>query len=330
MIDEINKVLIEVFSASLGYLNNLGKRIHWFYILTSVLLAFYVYVRKKSSKKINTALDEMSPKSKKSGGFITYLFKRENYISKSAFTDYSFLIFNGFVKVLLFGSLGYWISNQQNNMNEWLLENVGYRVIKVDISVLLVVYPILLLIIGDLSYYILHWLYHKIPFLWSFHKVHHSSTAMNPLTQYRIHPVELILNNFRYALVLVLLGGTFNYLIGGIFSQRTIYGVNILLLVFNTWGANLRHSHIKLTYFNWLENWLISPYQHQIHHSSQKHLYDKNLGSKLAIWDKIFGTLVKSKDVEELKVGLGEEDKHYDSFLKNLIRPFVSFFYRSK
>ena len=95
MIDEINKVLIEVFSASLGYLNNLGKRIHWFYILTSVLLAFYVYVRRKSSSKINT-----------SGGFLTYLFKRENYISKSAFTDYSFLIFNGFVKVLLFGSLG--------------------------------------------------------------------------------------------------------------------------------------------------------------------------------------------------------------------------------
>lgn len=318
MMHEINTILTEVFTASLGYVSNIGKRVHWFYIFTSIVLAFYVYVRSKSST------------SKKSGGFLTYLFKRENYTSKSALTDYSFLIFNGFVKVLLFGSLGYWISNQQNNMNEWLLENVGYRVIQVDISVLLIIYPILLLIIGDLSYYMLHWLYHKIPFLWSFHKVHHSSTAMNPLTQYRIHPVELIINNFRYALVLVLMGGTFNYLVGGVFSQKTIYGVNILLLVFNTWGANLRHSHIKLTYFSWLENWLISPYQHQIHHSSQKHLYDKNLGSKLAIWDKIFGTLVKSKDVEELKVGLGEEDKQYDSFLKNLARPFISIFQRSK
>tara|TARA_B100001175_G_C18993796_1_gene395594 strand:- start:222 stop:401 length:180 start_codon:yes stop_codon:yes gene_type:complete len=55
-------------------------------------------------------------------------------------------------------------------------------------------------------------------------------------------------------------------------------------------------------------------------------LHNKNLGSKLAIWDKIFGTLVKSKDVEKLNVGLGEKDKHYKSFFQNIINPFKSLF----
>ncbi len=304
--------LEDVFNASLGYLNNPEKRIFWVYILSSLLLGFYVYKKRKRTSET----------------FFSYFFRKENYLSKSAITDYSFLILNGFVKVLLIGILAYWGREQQNNLNEFLLENFGYKTFNFNLSTLLILYPIAFLLVSDFSYYLLHLLYHKVPFLWAFHKIHHSSTAMNPLTQYRIHPVELIINNVRVILVIVFVNGVFNYLNGGYFNQATILGVNIILLAFNSWGANLRHSHIKLSYFNWLENWLISPYQHQIHHSCQKHLYDKNLGSKLAIWDKIFGTLVKSKDVIDLEVGLGEENSNYNNFWKNLYQPFISVFKR--
>lgn len=146
---------------------------------------------------------------------------------------------------------------------------------------------------------------------------------MNAITQYRIHPVELFLNNLRSILILVLLNALFSYLSFDYFKPYTILGVSVLVLLFNSFGANLRHSHIRFTYFNWLEKVLISPFQHQIHHSNNPVLFNKNMGSKLALWDWMFGTLIRSKDVVDLEVGLGDEDVDYDSFWKNLLYPFL-------
>lgn len=313
MLQELKHLLIDVYSKSIGYLINPQKRIYWVYILTSIALAMYVFYRHSRKKDPNKNI-------------ISFLFPKENLFSKTAFVDYAFLVFNAFIKLFIIASFSYAAKQYHYDITEWLLHDFGMPSKTYSIGILTTVYLIALLIVGDFSYYILHLLYHKVPFLWAFHKVHHSSTALNPVTQYRIHPVELIINNLRALIVLTLVNAVFDYVNRGYFSPQTYFGVNIILLTFNSWGANLRHSHIKLTYFNWLENWIISPFQHQIHHSSQKELYDKNLGSKLAIWDKIFGTLVKSKDVEELTVGLGEKDKHYKSFFQNIINPFKSLF----
>jgi len=59
--------------------------------------------------------------------------------------------------------------------------------------------------------------------------------------------------------------------------------------LFNALGANLRHSHIWLS-FGSLERWFISPAQHQIHHSSAEADRDINFGTCLAIWDRLFGS----------------------------------------
>jgi uncharacterized metal-binding protein len=50
------------------------------------------------------------------------------------------------------------------------------------------------------------------------------------------------------------------------------------------------------------------------------------MGSKLAVWDWLFGTLMRSNQVTELSIGLGEEDKDYNNFLKNLWMPFWKIF----
>jgi len=313
MFYELKHLLIDVYKQSIGYFINPGKRIYWIYIMTSIALGVFVFYRHSKKK---------DPKK----GITSFLFPKENLFSKTALVDYSFLIFNAFIKLFIIATFSYVAKEYHYEITEFLINNFGLPPKGYRISTLTIFYLASLLIIGDFSYYILHLLYHKIPFLWAFHKVHHSSTALNPITQYRIHPVELLLNNMRALIVITIVNAMFDYLNRGYFTPQTYFGVNILLIGFNSWGANLRHSHIKLTYFNWLENFLISPFQHQIHHSSNKELYNKNLGSKLAIWDKIFGTLVKSKDVEELKVGLGEKDKHYKSFFQNIINPFKSLF----
>ena len=160
-----------------------------------------------------------------------------------------------------------------------------------------------------------------------FHKIHHSATVLNPITQYRIHPIELVLNNITAFIAFGLTTGIFDYLSMHKIAELEFLYANVFSFVFLFFGANLRHSHVKLKYFNWVENIFISPFQHQIHHSDNPIHFDKNLGAKLAIWDWMFGTLVKSKSINKLSFGLGHnQDTKYESFLQNLYMPFSKIF----
>ena len=74
---------------------------------------------------------------------------------------------------------------------------------------------------------------------------------------------------------------------------------------------------------SWLENIFISPYQHQIHHSIEPKHFNKNMGSKFAIWDYLFGTLVLSESTSKVNFGIPKDGLKYNSFLANLINPFL-------
>ena len=43
----------------------------------------------------------------------------------------------------------------------------------------------------ELAYWLDHYLSHEIPFLWEFHRVHHTAETLSPFTVFRVHPVEL-------------------------------------------------------------------------------------------------------------------------------------------
>jgi len=154
------------------------------------------------------------------------------------------------------------------------------------------IYTVSLFVAWDLSRYLLHRWLHTVPWLWRFHSVHHSAEVMTPLTLFRTHPVESLLFNLRGTLVTGVITGVFFYWFRGEAVQTTMLGVNVFGAVFNLAGANLRHSHIWWSWGPRVERWLISPAQHQIHHAVEPHLHNKNLGSWLAIWDRLGGTLV--------------------------------------
>ena len=116
--------------------------------------------------------------------------------------------------------------------------------------------------------------------------------------------------------------GLFDFFANERVSVYTFMGVNVLNFTFLFLGSNLRHSHVKLKYFSFIETIFISPYQHQIHHSNNPIHFNKNMGSKLAIWDYFFGTLIKSEEVSNLEFGLGKETKRFDTLFKNIINPF--------
>ncbi|WP_196888364.1 sterol desaturase family protein [Aureivirga sp. CE67] len=307
IIDTINEALKLPFKNFIDP----SKRVHFLYLATTILLALYVFIQTKTHKN-----------------FFKFLFHKKVWFGKSAKIDYKIIFFNSFVKVLLIGPfliLSLYIAYY---VNEFLLHKFGYDAVKLSVTETLIYYTITLTILNDFFSFFIHYLMHKIPFLWEFHKIHHSATSLNPFTQYRLHPIELLINNAKNIIIVGFVTGLFDFMSNHQIEKVTFYGVNVLSFIFLSWGANLRHSHVKLTYFNFLEYILISPFQHQIHHSQNPEHFDKNMGSKLAIWDWMFGTLVRSKSVKrKIKFGIGlGDDKNYDTFWKNLHMPFTNLF----
>ncbi|MEI6864656.1 sterol desaturase family protein [Flavicella sp.] len=303
---EIIEFLQEGIQLVIKYISSPAKRTYTLYLLTSLLLAFYVYYKYKRKES-----------------FFNYILNKKVWLSKSAFIDYYFIIFNSFFKLLLIAPFLLFGLKLAFNTNDFLLSQFGYPTISLTTTQTVILFTISLSLFNDFSTYLVHLLYHKIPFLWEFHKIHHSATSMNPFTQYRLHPIELLLNNVKGILVFGLTTGVFDYFSEHQISKWTYLGVNVFSFLFYSWGANLRHSHVRLKYFNFLEYLLISPVQHQIHHSDKPEHFDKNLGSRLAIWDWMFGTLIRSKQIKKINFGLGNQDnKNYTSFSKNLFMPF--------
>jgi sterol desaturase/sphingolipid hydroxylase (fatty acid hydroxylase superfamily) len=205
----------------------------------------------------------------------------------------------------------------------------GLSHLHVSYTTVMILYTLSIFIFSDFTRYWLHRFLHTIPFLWEFHKVHHSAKVLTPFTFYRVHPIENILFGFRYSLSIGVVTGIFFYCFGAVLDFYSVLGVNVFVFVFNLLGSNLRHSHIKIRYFSFLEKLFISPYMHQIHHSS-KH-FDKNYGGYLAIWDHWFGSLELSKNVDKLRFGLRKEQmKEYTSIAKILYVPFVNLVKRKK
>ena len=309
-VNEITDFLLEVLKVFASYVTSPGKRVFALYLFTSLLLALFVFNRLKI--KIP---------------FLKYVFNKKVWMGKSAVIDYLFIAFNSFIKVLIIGPFLIYSLDLTMYISEYLLSTFGSPPDVFSPVGITIIFTITIVVVNDFGSYAMHWLMHRIPFLWEFHKVHHSATELNPFTQYRIHPLELIINNARGIIIKGSITGIFYYLGDVKVSIYTFLTVNVLDFLFLFWGANLRHSHVPLKYFNFLEYILISPFQHQIHHSNKEEHYDTNLGSRLAIWDHLFGTLIRSANVGKLTFGLGKrEDPSYNTFLKNLMQPFYRLF----
>ena len=168
------------------------------------------------------------------------------------------------------------------------------------------VYTLVLFLFDDFARFIVHFCYHKVPILWRFHAVHHSATVLTPLTLYRVHFIEMIINALRSLFVAGLVGGLFLYLFEGRIAPLQILGISIFSMAFNLAGSNLRHSPIWLG-FGKVEKWILSPAQHQIHHSAHRQHFDKNLGVMIALWDRLFGTWVASENQTVTCYGIDED-----------------------
>lgn len=186
-------------------------------------------------------------------------------------------------------------------------------------------FSLALFLADDFTRYLVHRLMHRVPALWELHKVHHSAEVMTPLTLYRVHPIESALNQLRGVLALGVVTGLFAWAVPGRLDAWSILGVDAIGFVWTVAGANLRHSHVWLSFGASLERVFISPAQHQLHHARDPVLGSSNYGSILALWDWAGGSLTVAAGRRPPRIGLRRsEQNHTLSPLSALVSPLVA------
>lgn len=174
----------------------------------------------------------------------------------------------------------------------------------------------------DFSYWFDHYLKHRVSWLWPFHRVHHTAEVLTPLTSYRTHPVDNLIFANISAVIIGVAEGVVHYLLGAQVPELAIAGTNVVLVAFLYTTIHLQHSHIRIAFTGRLGRIVFSPAHHHIHHSADPAHYDCNLGSCLAVWDWMAGTLRVPDPKAKLTFGtVAEEDPH--SATGTLLYPFV-------
>ena len=284
---------------------NPKKRIFVGYIITAIIIAslWLIFFRKKNLRES-----------------IKKIFDKTILFSKSAKSDYILFFLNQIIMSVLspllitqlaIATAIFYYLHSVSWLDAGILDNT-------PVVLIVSLFTIFHFILEDFSKYIVHRLMHKWPVLWALHKVHHSATCLTPMTVFRTHPLEGVIFSIRGSLTQAISISLFVFFFGSNVDIATILGANIFIFAFNVAGSNLRHSHIDISYWKWLERLIISPAQHQVHHSALKQHHDKNFGVALAIWDWIFGSLHHSERIDKLTLGIDLDQKEETHKLFNL------------
>jgi sterol desaturase/sphingolipid hydroxylase (fatty acid hydroxylase superfamily) len=133
----------------------------------------------------------------------------------------------------------------------------------------------LVLVLTDFMQYWFHRTFHRVPFLWGFHAVHHSAKSMDWLAGGRMHFVEIVLLRGVTSLPLLTFG----------FLPSVMQAYVGLVYVW----ASLVHANVGGN-FDRLGKWLVVPRYHHWHHAIDPEGVDKNFAIHFPLLDRLFGT----------------------------------------
>jgi sterol desaturase/sphingolipid hydroxylase (fatty acid hydroxylase superfamily) len=278
-----------------------------------VATAFYAFKRLRRGRKIRwkTLLRAVFPK------------RIVNHPSNYA--DVGYLFFNVFVFGVVFGWAVLTYQTLSNGIISALVGLFGQpspSMLPALVSRGAV--TVMLFLAYELGYWFNHWLCHRVPLLWEFHKVHHSAEVLTPLTNFRVHPVYTWVFANILALSAAIANGLANYMFGDTTYQYALADSNIILVVFIHVYVHLQHSHVWIAFTGLFGRILVSPAHHQIHHSNNPKHFNRNYGSCLALWDWMFGTLyVPGKQKEKLTFGVEADRFPAHTITGELIAPFI-------
>ncbi|HSM40171.1 MAG TPA: sterol desaturase family protein [Afifellaceae bacterium] len=285
LVDEFSRPLYEVMS--------IGTRFSWVFLLSAAAIAIMVHRRNRTSRGEPWSLIEA----------IRATFPRNIFLHPSALLDYRYAVVNYALQVLAFGGLMLGVTQVAQGMIALLTAVLGPMPPDpvspgLGMSAL---FGFLILLALDGGLFFAHWLMHRVPALWEFHKVHHSAEVLTPVTVLRMHPVDMIVNSLFTSLFIGLVNGVFFF-----------------------FGYHLRHSHVWVMFPKGIREYVSSPALHLIHHSSDPKHWDKNFSRIFVFWDRLANSLYMPAEKEDLKFGIGNgQDGQFNTVYNLYVLPFV-------
>lgn len=168
----------------------------------------------------------------------------------------------------------------------------------------------------DMLIYWQHRLFHTVPMLWRFHKMHHADSHVDTTTGLRFHPVEIAISLGIKAAAVVILG---------------VPAIAIVIFEVALNGfALFNHANIRLP-----QKWddrvglvLITQRLHRIHHSQAKSESNSNYGFSVSWWDRLFNSFTPGAAFSDETLPIGQKDvpavKENASIKALLLQPFKS------
>jgi sterol desaturase/sphingolipid hydroxylase (fatty acid hydroxylase superfamily) len=270
-----------------------------------VLVALCVYLQ--SERRRNTPLLR---------GFVRYLVPRELYTHRSARADYLYFIVDKILFVAALGTLavsGSWVTEE-------LLETFPVE-IEPQRAWASAFITFAAFIAFDFAAFLWHFLTHRVPVLWAFHRVHHAVEVLTPISNYRDHPVDSLGRSLFQGVFVGVVQAAVQHLAPSA-RPLQVAGENVLYVPFFVF-ANARHSHVWLGFGQFWSRIFSSPAQHQCHHGTAPHHIDVNYGLVLSIWDWLGGTLYVPRRKEQVRYGLAGEERPFPTVLSMYLRPFA-------
>jgi len=172
-----------------------------------------------------------------------------------------------------------------------------------------VIQAVVYLLVSDFLQWNVHRLLHGVPFLWQFHKIHHSAHQMDWAVNFRFHWMELVVYRTLLYLPLALLGG----------GWQPLFWV----AVFATAWGHFNHANVRfrLGPLGYLFN---SPSMHLWHHdASDEGGTAKNFGIVFSCWDFLFGTAFWPRERDPGRLGFPSDEEIPTDILRQEIFPVL-------
>jgi len=196
---------------------------------------------------------------------------------------------------------------------EWVVaHNIGLlQMIEMPIVVQLIIGLMVMDLVGA---YTVHWIEHKVTWMWQFHVIHHTDQNVDTTTANRHHPGESVIR-FTFAVIAVIVTGAPVWLV---FLYQTL---SAFLSQFNHSNLNLPVGVDRL-----LNLVICTPHMHRVHHHYRQPYSDSNYGNIFSFWDRLFGTYVavdNNKLVYGVDTYMKEEETESVGYLLKL--PFIGY-----
>lgn len=165
-------------------------------------------------------------------------------------------------------------------------------------------------IVSDFVQWNTHRLLHRVPFLWNFHKVHHSVKEMGFAAHLRYHWMEPVVYKSLLYIPIALIGG---------FEAQDVAIVHFFALTV----GHINHANLGWDYgpFKYLFN---NPKMHIWHHAKElpEHVrYGANYGLTLSIWDYLFKTDYIPHNGRDIELGFAGDEDFPTDFLSQELYP---------